>query len=220
MGQYYKAIAPQRKEYVNPFSFAKLMESAWLKNDFVLAVERLLSAGNDWYKTALVWGGDYADEGLFITDKEKKLYKDWYEKHEPERAEKYPKNLVPSLYDMCMGDQTKYSQYYKDELPLWTFRERKPASLDFTEAYKAARFIVNHTKKEFVDKRKVPSIGGWRVHPLPLLTSSGNGRGGGDYHPIDDSDGKFVGSWAGDVISVEPVKPEGFTEIRPNFREE
>jgi hypothetical protein len=62
-------------------------------------------------------------------------------------------------------------------------------------------FIVNHSKKEYVDKREVPNIDGcdFGIHPLPLLTCEGNGRGGGDFR----GDNKLVGSWARDIISVE-----------------
>ena len=80
---------------------------------------------------------------------------------------------------------------------------------------KEFQFIVNHTKKEFVDKKKVPSNDGWQIHPLSLLTSSGNGRGGGDFRGDND----FVGTWAADVISVEKEIPTDFKEIVPNFKE-
>ena len=36
-------------------------------------------------------------------------------------------------------------------------------------------------KKEFVNKDTMPNNDDWLVHPLPLLTCEGNGRGGGDY---------------------------------------
>ena len=78
------------------------------------------------------------------------------------------------------------------------------------------RFIVNHTKKEFVDKRSVPSVDGWQIHPLSLLTSQGNGRGGGDFR---NEKNKFVGKWATDIISVEKEAPQGYKEIKPNFVE-
>lgn len=72
------------------------------------------------------------------------------------------------------------------------------------------RFIVNHTKKQFVDKKKVPTVDGYTLHPLPLLTAEGNGRGGGDYH----GDSPLVGAWARDVISVEEGAPTAdFEEI-------
>lgn len=60
-------------------------------------------------------------------------------------------------------------------------------------------FIVNHTKKQYVDKRKVPEVDGWAIHPLPILTCEGNGRGGGDLRKKSH----FVGKWAGDSISIE-----------------
>jgi hypothetical protein len=69
-------------------------------------------------------------------------------------------------------------------------------------------FIVNHTKKQFVDKNSVPEIvdcKGNKIHPLPLLTCEGNGRGGGDFR--GDEKG-IVGSWARDVISVEKDNPK------------
>ena len=71
------------------------------------------------------------------------------------------------------------------------------------------RFILNHSKKEYVDKLKNPTKGGYRLHPLPLLTAEGNGRGGGDYPRYSP----LVGSWARDVISVEEEKPTDFQEI-------
>ena len=74
------------------------------------------------------------------------------------------------------------------------------------------RYIVNHSQKTFVDKWKTPKDNdGWQIHPLPLLTCDGNGRGGGDFR----GESKLVGSWARDIISVESSKyaiPEGFTE--------
>ncbi len=74
-----------------------------------------------------------------------------------------------------------------------------------------AQYIVNHTTKQFVDKSKVPSSDGWRIHPLPLLCASGNGRGGGDFCGKDEQ--HLVGSWARNLISVESKKPEGYAEL-------
>lgn len=59
----------------------------------------------------------------------------------------------------------------------------------------AHRYLVNHTKKFCIDLNLEKTI-----HPLPLLVSSGNGRGGGDYR---GSDMQLVGSWCGDEISIE-----------------
>ena len=86
-------------------------------------------------------------------------------------------------------------------------------------------FLVNHTKKVFVDKTKIPAdVDGWRIHPLPLLTCEGNGRGGGDYRGEDKND--IIGSWARDVISLEKENPKvmlgtmDFEEMEFNLVEE
>ena len=90
--------------------------------------------------------------------------------------------------------------------------------------YHYFRFLINETKKSFVDLDKVPLTEAWvnpndatdtfdyRVHPLPLLTCNSNARGGGDYYGTDDNN--LVGSWAGDVITVSDEQPSNeYTEL-------
>ena len=78
----------------------------------------------------------------------------------------------------------------------------------------SGRYIINHTKKEYVDKDIVPEDQeGWKVHPLPLLTCEGNGRGGGDYRLWND----YIGYWSRDRISVEEKAPKDYEELIPNF---
>ena len=74
---------------------------------------------------------------------------------------------------------------------------------------KMYRYIINHSKKQYVDKTKAPKQENFALHPLPLLTCEGNGRGGGDYR----GESPLIGSWARDIISVEEVAPEGFEEL-------
>ena len=73
-------------------------------------------------------------------------------------------------------------------------------------------FIVNRTKRICIDLAEyaahASTSDGWCVHPLPLLTAIGNGRGGGDYwdgHPNSDT----VGAWAMDVIEYTHGRPSG-----------
>ena len=77
-----------------------------------------------------------------------------------------------------------------------------------------APYVVNHSKKEFVDKRKSlkdKNNFNLRIHPLPLMTCEGCGRDGGDFHGEDKNN--IVGSWARDLISIESRKPKGFKEL-------
>lgn len=76
---------------------------------------------------------------------------------------------------------------------------------------------MNHTKKLIVDMSTAAADSrGFRIHPLPLLTAEGNGRGGGDYHGAHET---LVGSWARDVISIEKELPVGYTRLEVNFEE-
>ncbi len=88
------------------------------------------------------------------------------------------------------------------------------------QAYKNINinYIVNHTKKLYVDKKKLKKNNCNNIiHPLLLLIAEGNGRGGGDYHGTNED---LVGTWSRDVISMEFEKPIGYSQFVCNFNEE
>lgn len=65
MGQYYKAINIDKMKYLDPHSYgqgAKLMEHSYVGNRLVGAVMALLKDGNAWFKSRIVWCGDYYDD--------------------------------------------------------------------------------------------------------------------------------------------------------------
>ena len=69
---------------------------------------------------------------------------------------------------------------------------------------KKYKYLTNHTKQLFVNLDEVvKGLDGWQIHPLPLLTCEGNGRGGGDYR----GESYLIGSWARDEISIQKEKP-------------
>lgn len=81
------------------------------------------------------------------------------------------------------------------------------------------RFLVNRTKKFFIDGNKyfdwAQNKYGWCTHPLSLLTALGNGQGGGDYFRRESKD--KVGAWAGDLISVEDKTPLCFEDKTSDY---
>jgi len=180
MGQYYHPVSLDKKDSICAHDFdngLKLMEHSYIGNDVVEEVELLLAEGGAWYKTRLVWAGDYAD---------------------PEPGTK------ENLYDIY-GENTRKPMKMCSKLK----------DIECTEL----RYIVNHTKKEFVDKDRVIKAckeDDYKIHPLPLLTEEGNGQGGGDYRKTED---KRLGTWARNVISMEKNLPEGYTEIDGVFTE-
>ena len=204
MGQYYKCIflTENNKPIASVSSYdfgsgAKLMEHSWAKNPFVRFVERQLMVAPQ----KVVWAGDYADheDPTTITASEIKLLAD--EESEYWNAEKLRKDGV-NLYSLSdtigrithtESVKSKYEHDYTEVAPL------------------TAKYLINHDKKQFVNKTKVPKDGdGWQIHPLPLLTCEGNGRGGGDFRGESD----LIGLWARDLISVEPRKPIGYKELK------
>ena len=201
MGQYYKPII-LKEDKQTPIGFAyshdfgsglKLMEHSWMKNDFVGFIESLLTKGNAFHKSPIVWSGDYADEEPF---------------------ERIPKEVVDAL----VVDGYELEEVEKNGANLYSIVSVSAPKLSPDSEFKVlpiakTKYIVNHDKKQFVDKTKVPKDAyGWRIHPLPLLTCEGNGRGGGDFR----GESELVGSWARDIISVESKKsdiPKDYTEV-------
>jgi hypothetical protein len=215
MGQYYRPLFltenNKPKAFVDTHDFGsglKLMEHSWLKNPMVRFVERQLMVEPQ----KVVWAGDYADneDPKKITSEEIKALAD--EESEYYNSEKLRKDGV-NLYFLadCVGklihDERVDDKYNHD------FKGKTIAPL-------TAKYLVNHDKKEFVNKTKVPKDGdGWAIHPLPLLTCEGNGRGGGDFYINTErkqGNVSLIGTWARDRIGVVSRKsdiPKDYKEI-------
>jgi hypothetical protein len=166
MGQYYKPVSLDLKEYLYSHDYdsgLKLMEHSYIGNSFVSAVENLLIPGGRWHKHKIVWAGDYAEA---LEGEEDNIYNLAETKINPEKAELDEK---------------------------W-------------------RYLCNHTKKLYVDYKKViPFDNGLTINPLPFLTCDGDGK------RYDDGADDRIGSWTRDVISIEENIPEGFKEIDGDF---
>jgi hypothetical protein len=190
MGQYYLAVilgeAGQSSEHIRAWLSAhsygggvKLMEHSYIGNEYTSAVEWLLSPKGHFWKSRIVWAGDYAD---------------------PEHHDSYPdgKLVAVTLHELAEEEPEK---------------EMVPSPKNMSEYH----YIVNHTKQQYVDKSEaLTDSNGFRIHPLPLLTAEGNGRGGGDYRGAQE---ELVGSWARDVISVERHVPQGYELLEAEFHE-
>lgn len=185
MGQYYYPINLDTFEWIYSHDFdtgLKLMEHSYIGNPFVSRIMKLLTKGQKWYKTKLIWCGDYSNKVI---------------------------NNEYGLSDLECEDNESKIKLFKNIKPRLRLKE--------DEENKA--FLVNHSKKEYVNNSKLKKDGdGWLINPLPLLTSFGNGQGGGDYRGCGMN---LLGSWACDVISVEFDLNElkDYTELEPEFKE-
>ena len=194
MGQYYYPICLTTSEWLYSHDYGnglKLMEHSWIGNAFVGRIMKLLTKGNKWYKSRIVWCGDYA---------EKVIGED-------------------NLYSMCYDEKGEHEEDTKIKLfrkikPRFLLKQaeqKKAIIVNHTKKEYVKLSDCEPEKNESYNK-------GWVINPLPLLTALGNGGGGGDYH---GSDMGLVGRWACDEISVEFDEREinGFTKLETNFNE-
>lgn len=185
---------------------AKLMEHSYVGNWLARSIEYLLA--NQFKGYPFVWVGDYADKVSTKTgehdlyhDANVFIYKD-YDGNSDAKRPSYVK-LRASIPVMYQGDE-------------WKTPNEKANVFDPYMNYPYYRYLVNYSKKEYCIMPKY-SKKEWRINPLPILTSSGCGRGCGDFHKGDE----LVGTWAFDCIGLTNSKKEieGFKEINGHFVE-
>ena len=211
MGQYYKPTVEKDGEVSVFYSHdydngLKLMEHSYIGNDFVNAVSTkiLKSPGR------VAWIGDYSNSGA------DEYGDDPYEK-------KLPYESFVKMYEKAWGEHEEYPH---------------PAPAPILEDDCNGMYLVNHDIKcyialeDYVKANKWTERGVWKdgkidesetydmcVHPLPLLTACGNGRGGGDYF-AQYPDYEFIGTWAFDLLEITDEKPEEYTATMYTFTEQ
>lgn len=216
MGQYYKPIVLDKESglpiahlYSHDYgSGLKLMEHSWLGNNFVSTFISLIQPGGQFEGKPIVWAGDYGDEETNENGKFKFPFKDG------ERTNGL------NLYSLCHDNEEEVRIYGHGH---GSITKVNPPEKNRGNEY---RYYINEDKKEFVDVETLLVTGKWGdgssmvIHPLPLLTCEGNGRGGGDYHLCTSNDEEYVGSWSRNVIRCSNKKPSNeYTQIFPQFYE-
>jgi len=173
----------------------KLMEHSYVGNGFVRAVETFLRLDGG---MRLVWAGDYAD----VEGDGRNLWRQTMSEAGDDHD-----------YSRCVAITSALEPLYPGYEPTLARLAAMSHRVDVELASDAeCRYVINLDTEEYVDTQSAPlAEPGWdaRIHPLPLLTCEGNGRGGGDYH---DAPG-IVGSWARARVTVSGRVPPGFSEL-------
>ena len=179
MGQYYKPISIDKKQWVYSHDYRNGLKL--MEHSWI--GNNFVAAVEGLIAEGGAWHGDRI---VWAGD-----YAD------PEKG-KNGKPTKRNLWDHCDKDNQKLTP----EVPKTKFR-----------------YVINLDTKEFVDKNKVPLSDvytddkgkewPYTIHPLPILTCEGNGRGGGDLH----KESPLVGKWARNRVTVSTKKPAGFTEV-------
>jgi hypothetical protein len=217
MGQYYRGVilgktSKRKKKVIVKKAYccyahgngAKLMEHSYVGNWYVKAYEQALA--NDFYGYPFVWVGDYADE-MFNTDVYTKanVFIDNVTKRNAKKKGFYP---VGYNFEKVFADG------FVEKANDTEFAE-KVITKDNADKVDTFKYIINLDKKEVVTMPEIKEDD-WAIHPLPLLCADGNGRGGGDYHGINED---MVGIWAYDRIGMSNELPDGFKLIKIDFKE-
>lgn len=205
MGQYYKVINIDKKEYMRPNSGLKLMEWSYNLNPLILNLMKKLA--NDWKGDRVFIVGDYA----ISQDRENDSY-------DYSILEQIEKEL--GIYKKKENGYYISLYHYAED----NFKEIQLEKIE-TEEYK---YIYNHNKKEYInldhcplawlykEKGKYDTV---KISPISLTLALGNGMGGGDYLGNNEN---LVGMYLDDVqnleITKEPLDIE-YDEIRPEFYE-
>lgn len=201
MGQYYRPVNIDNMEWLHAHDYGsmlKLMEHSYVDAALMKIVEGLLSVNGKWHKGRIVWAGDYMDKDLYSREK----------------RSHYVKETGPMSTEEC--ERTLYD--YVGVRGTRVFSGQVPDSDNLS-------YLINHSKNQYVDMSRLrchQELSDWPIiHPLPLLTVTSNGRGGGDFDDSEDKYARYIGLWEGDMISMSNDKCsiKGCTEICPDFVE-
>lgn len=215
MGQYYRILNLDKKEYLSSYDYdcgAKMMESAYIAtnlktNGYMAALSYLID--NQWKGDRVIMIGDYATL-------------DW--------AENTP-TQIDAQFLASLKDEFPFIQE-KDEdgylINLIDCDEHGFIKSNMKSKKKVKRYLCNNATKQYIDLNDLPIDYTYKdddgttkyghIYPLPILISIGNGLGLGDYSSNNDD---LAGTWANtsDSIFFGTSKPKDFEEFKPDFTE-
>ena len=212
MGEYYKWVNVDKKEYISPYEFDegnKLYESMLAGNPLIEALYALMAM--DWKEDLLVFLGD--ETSIADNDSNPVLRRLAEEQTQAGQTD-YIMDYVEDSYRNISGifkaaekEVRREIQFMIDhndfEYNLYKVDRNRPFDGLFERDGQSFRYTVNHTKKEFFDMEAVLPVqpemrdkAVVRGNPLPLLMAFGESAS-------DD----LLGLWLGDQIEVTDEPP-------------
>lgn len=221
MGEYYKWVNVDRKEYLSPMDFdlgLKSHESIWRGNALLCALRELLS--REWSGDHIFFLGDYID---IPADTENETLRILYRQSPAsdaftflERAEDFVFDNyrnVSALFRAAEAEARPEIDFYLEDVGSgcpeahneYGVNTEHPFEGLFLREGKDFRFTVDHTKRvcySFEETRILQSDGSENTNadPLPMLMGFGQTWG--------------TGVWVGDVVGVSEELPEGYEVLK------
>lgn len=217
MGQYYTPmlLSEQGGKAVGCFyshdydNGLKLMEHSYLRNDLVNAV--IAKAMSIPKPVTIVWLGDYAELNEDVLPlKEHRAFDPAnnvgkYHRDYVRMFDKIKRLEVGPRYKIMPDDTDVVDKLpYANDVVFYDFLTHQKLSL---REYRKNVIAFRESSGYEPEKHGYYKIDELIVHPLPLLTSLGNGKGGGDYAGTNM---EWVGAWALHPIGV--VYASGFPD--------
>lgn len=216
MGEYYKWVNPDKKEYICPACFdygSKHGETMHKDSTPLLALHTLLS--NEWKDCHIIWLGDEVDKPLDTNNYVLKLL----DKHSIDFG--YPHDVFDTICESYKNVSALFKEAEEDsknEIDAYIYDIKNGIDavneydIDINNPYdglflktgRRYKYVINHTKKVYYSLEETDIV--WNdgkktteVDPLPELLGFGR--------MLD------LGDWVGDVIGVSDDKPDGYKLI-------
>lgn len=210
MGQYYRA-------YVENGSGAKVFcpqNAVYMTKNGISSAKDIGDHGWD-YDDPNSWGANFS--GL------KLMEHSWLEND-------FVNGVIETIWDNpsrvawvgdYADDQCDFNESYTENVykAVWCTEKENEHPFDEVPTVHNDGYIVNLDKGIYIDLGKYAQVAEftpswdsrtWTIHPLPILTSVGNGRGGGDYNGTNMD---MVGAWAMDTITFTKEHPSALKEV-------
>ena len=219
MGEYYKWINVDKKEYICPVDFdcgSKFHESMHKDNAPLYALHSLLF--DEWEGDRILWFGD---ECRVPEQSNNNVLRELYAQSKEFGYPGYAFDMICETYRNVSCLFKEAEKEVRQEIGYYLVEMRENGKLDYYNEYKVDlenpyeglfqkqgrryQFTINHTKKIYYNLAETNIL--FQNHtkndysdPLPLLMGYGRLKG--------------IGEWAGDVIGVSDKRPEGYTLIK------
>lgn len=210
MGQYYMAYV----ENGNGFKVFCPQNAVYMTKNGIGSANKIGDHGWD-YNDPNSWGANFS--GL------KLMEHSWLEND-------FVNGVIEAIWDNpskvawvgdYADDPSDFNERYTEKVykAVWCTENDNESPFDEVPTVHMNGYIVNLDKGLYIDLDKYAQVAGftpswdsrtWTINPLPILTSIGNGRGGGDYHGTNMD---MVGTWAMDTITFTEEHPSAFKEV-------
>ena len=201
MGEYYEFVNLDKKEYLTPGHFGSAINYSncrQVDNDFINCAYTLMNSL--WKNDTVLFFGDESSFKSNGNPKIEELINKYSEYPMDECAYENGVN-ISRLFKTTKEELTKPDAYYYNENKELeeNYLKRVYKASPFSKDFIFYRYILNHTKRQYIDRNKLGFCGDiYYVDPFPALI----GVGLHSTYDYPNFRKDFIGMWIGDDIEI------------------